>query len=256
MKMHYSIRWMMAMAAGSWTTLASGQELRRALPALGAPEPAAAEMREARAEGGLKISLHAVKNEFEAGEAVKLTLTFENVSGENLRVFMPVPRLAEDNLEVRVNGPAVFRSGFQVRNMMAFLPGPASFPEIKPGEKKTFDFVVNGNPPIVQPGGIILGAVGEYHIQVVYTYQGAGAENIGDMIEGRLAPAADFEPWRGTVVSAPIAIRVNGTVNPLKKGPALRGALVEPMSGTPLEELPARSLRVPSQPVTDKDTGL
>jgi hypothetical protein len=200
-------------------------------PMLGAHQPASSEMLDAQVVEGLKISLDAAQGEFEAGERLSLPLTFENVSRENLRVFLPISRIADEYFEVRVNGPSVWRRPFVARNMMAFLPGPQAFPELKPGEKRTFEFVISGNPPRVSPGHIVLGAPGEYQIQVVYAYQGAGPEPIGRTEKERLA--ANFEPWRGRVISAPIKIRVKGEVQPIPAEPGrLHG---EPR---PLQEAP------------------
>jgi len=197
----------------------------RRLPALGEPVPAAAEMLPAQAAGGLKISLAADKTEVKAGDAVKLTLTFENVSKESLRVFIPIAQVADEYFQVRAAGPSVLQGGMQVRNMRAWLPGPQSFPELKPGEKRAYDFTVTGNPPTVQPGGVMFGAAGEYKIQVVYTYQGGGAEDFGGgaLLEDDARPRADanFTPWRGSVVSEPIRLNVTGEVQAPAGGPRL-----------------------------------
>lgn len=197
------------------TLSAAAQETGRRLPTLGEPEPASEEMLPAQAAGGLKIALAADQAEAKAGDAVKLTLTFENVSKESLRVFMPIAKIADDYLAVRATGPKVLRGGMQVRNMMAFLPGPQSFPEIKPGEKWTFELSLAGNPPTVRPGGVMFGAAGEYRIQVVYTYQGGGPEDLGGApLEGDVRPQAkmDFTPWRGSVVSEPIVLKLSGEI--------------------------------------------
>jgi len=102
----------------------------------------------------------------------------------------------------------------QVRNMMAWLPGPQAFPELKPGDKRTYDFLVTGNPPTVRPGGVTFGAEGEYKIQVVYTYQGGGAEDFGGgaLREDDARPQADanIKPWQGSVVSEPVVLKLTG----------------------------------------------
>ena len=38
------------------------------------------------------------------------------------------------------------QQGPQVRNMMAFLPSLANFPELAPGEKKALELKITGNP--------------------------------------------------------------------------------------------------------------
>ena len=199
---------------------------QRRLPALGAPVPAAAEMLPAQAAGGLKVALAADKTEFQAGDTVKLTLTFENVSKEKLRVLIPMAKVADEYLFVRAIGPSVLKSGIQVGNMMAWLPGPDAFPEIQPGDKRTFEFLVTGNPPSVRPGGILFGAPGEYKIQVVYTYQGGGAEDFGGgaLLEDGARPRADmnFTPWRGSVTTEPITVKLVGEVQaPPARGPQM-----------------------------------
>ena len=210
--------------------VSSAQEPQRRLPVLGAPEPASEEMLAAKAAGGLKISLAADRYEAKAGDAVKLTLTFENVSQESLRVFMPIEKIADEYLVVRAAGPSVLRSGVQVRNMMAFLPGPQSFPEIKPGEKRMFDLMVTGNPPTIRPSGVILGAEGEYKIQVVYTYpSGAVDPQGGALLDDGASPRADanFMPWRGTVVSEPIVLQLTGEFH--MPGPVRQPGRLRPM---------------------------
>ncbi len=97
----------------------------------------------------------------------------------------------------------------------------------------------------------MLGEAGDYQIQIVYTYQGMGPEDL--RIRGR-EPVEPFEPWRGTVLSDPIEIKVKGAVAPLPAGPGpIMRWMREAADSQPLEELPATTPRTRRLPVAGEE---
>jgi hypothetical protein len=175
---------------------------------------------EPQAVNGLRISLAADKAEAKAGDEVKLTLTFENVSKEKLRVFWPVPRFISDQVTLAVTGPGVVQ-GMQARPAIAMIPTEANFPELAPGAKKTLEIKLTGNPPQLAGWAIYLGKEGEYKVKASYAYNGGGPEEIelapmpgGDEMNkgaaGGAAKKPDFKPWNGTVGSQEVTLKLGG----------------------------------------------
>jgi hypothetical protein len=172
---------------------------------------AAAEAPEA--VGGLRIRLAAERPEVQAGEALKLVLTFENVGDEPLRIFQPPDLLVADHVHLRVTGPGVVQRPV-ARPMIAFIPGPQSYPELAPGASRTIEIVLAGNPPAFRAWGIALGEAGDYRVQAEYRYAGEGR---AEMIEPHdRARQPDVQPWRGAVTSNTVAIRLGGNIQPAR----------------------------------------
>ncbi len=218
-------------------------------------EPDPGEPLAAETVGGLKLTLTADKAAAQAGDTVKLSLVFENTGKESLRVFWPPTMVFDDYLTLRVRGPKVMRQNIMVRNMMAMIFGPGNFPEIKPGEKKTYEFTLAGNAPQIQPGNLYLCAEGEYRIQVVYSYQGGAGEDM-ELVEDRRGGRMDFTPWRGSVASNELVIKMTGDFAEPQPNPAGRRFprgprniapdQAAPLGGTPVEELPDTQRRLPA----------
>lgn len=165
------------------------------------------------AVNGLKIVLSAEPAKAKAGDSIQFTLTFENVSKEPLRVFWPVDPLISDSIQIKAEGPDVQRT-LVARPGILFIPGPANYPEIAPGERKSLSFRIQGNPPRFAAWGIFLGAPGRYRIQAAYRYRGLAAEPDLDIRPG--APM-DFTAWSGAVESNEIEIELVGDVQPVPR---------------------------------------
>jgi len=134
-----------------------------------------------------------------------------------------------------------------------FLPGPANYPELAPGEKKTFTLRLEGNPPKFAAWGILLGAPGRYRIRAVYTYRGLAAEPELDVRPG--APM-DFVVWSGRVESNELEIELDGDFQPaprlMRPGepgelqPVDPGGDLNPPQVLPPPALPNRPRRTPA----------
>jgi len=179
------------------------------------------------AVSGLRIVLSAEPAKAKAGEPVTFTLTFENVSKEPLRVFWPVDLMVSDAIQLKAEGPDVQRT-LVARPAILFIPGPANYPEIAPGGKKSYSIRMEGNPPNFAAWGIFLGAPGRYRIQAAYRYRGLAAEPELDIRPG--APM-DFTAWSGVAESNEVEIELVGDFQPV---PRLMQA-VEPGPLLPVE---------------------
>ncbi|MHC4914069.1 MAG: RNA polymerase sigma factor [Planctomycetota bacterium] len=116
---------------------------------------------------GLRLTVSADRKEFSPGETVKLQLTFENTSKEKMRAFLPPANWLDRSLSWKAEGPGA-KQVMVARNMMARLSGLQDYPELAPGEKKTVQYSLRGNPPTVT--GWQLTGAGVYKLAVSYTY--------------------------------------------------------------------------------------
>ncbi|HOX05860.1 MAG TPA: sigma-70 family RNA polymerase sigma factor [Planctomycetota bacterium] len=195
---------------------AEGQPAPAADPSLkpaAAPDPALAApaANEPAAVDGLKVTLSADKAEAKAGEEISLTMTFENVSKEKLRVFWPIERFLADQVSMSATGEGV-QHGAQIRNMMALVPGPDNFPELAPGEKKALTVKISGNPPTAAKLAVYFTKAGSYKVRLGYTYRDAdpmigGLEDGGKPLPGKV--------WIGQVQTQEVEIKLTGDFQPL-----------------------------------------
>jgi hypothetical protein len=190
------------------------------------------------AGNGLKITLAADKEDSRAGEELKLTVTFENVSQEKLRVFWPVERYLADQVTLEAEGDGV-QQGMQVRDMMALMPGLANFPELAPGDKKHLEIKITGNPPTAGRLAVHFTKPGTYKLRVGYTYQEANP-TLGSLEDaGRPVPG---KVWTGKVQTQTITIKLSGEFNPLPlRGlPRRGGPLPQPRTMSPGMRVPVK----------------
>lgn len=189
------------------------------VPADPAPEVKA---NEPVAVDGLKVALSIDKTEAKAGEEIKLTATFENLSKEKLRVFWPVERFLADQVSLEATGDGVQHAP-QMRNMMAMVPTLANFPELAPGDKKTLEIKVSGNPPCAAGLGLYFTKAGAYKLRVVYAFSDANPTLGGLEDEGKPVPG---KVWTGRVQTQEVEIKLSGDFKPVPQrglpGPGLR----------------------------------
>jgi RNA polymerase sigma factor (sigma-70 family) len=153
---------------------------------------------------GLRVTLTAGKTEFSPGEKVKLTLCFENVSKEKMRVFLPPANWLDRSLSWTASGPGAQKQ-MVARNMMARLSGLKDYPELAPGAKKTVELQLGGNPP--QVTGWQLTRPGEYKLSVAYRYSMTNPMHYGGGAPGRGQPVPG-KVWKGTVATNTLKLRL------------------------------------------------
>jgi hypothetical protein len=193
---------------------------------------------------GLRTTLAVDRENAKAGEELKLTVTFENVSGEKLRIFWPVERYLADQITLEVLGDGV-QTGMQLRDMMAFMPGLANFPELAPGEKRTLEIKITGNPPTAQRLAVHFTKPGVYNLRVIYAYEDA-TPSLGGLEDGGMPVPGKV--WTGRVQTQTIEIKLSGEFNPLpSRGLLRRGGLM------PQPRPMGQGMRVPEELMPDRN---
>jgi hypothetical protein len=97
---------------------------------------------------------------------------------------------------------------------MALMPGLANFPELAPGDKKTLEIKLAGNPPAVSKLGVTLTKEGAYKARISYTYKNANPTL--DDLDGGGKPVPG-KVWNGTVQSQELELKLSGEFQPAPK---------------------------------------
>jgi hypothetical protein len=212
-----------AAALAAVAVLALGTPLAvRALSGEGA-KPEATPAAAPEAVDGLKVTLAADKAEAEAGGTVKLTVTFENVSEEKLRV-----NTCNLGAIIQVTGPDADSVSASAPGapVAAADPRLTDFVEIAPKEKRSFDVPVAGNPPRVgaKLAGAFLLKPGAYTFTVAY------ANDVAEYVEyamtarmgaqpRRIVVAVPGKVWKGKAQSGKVEVKLTGKFEPVPPAP-------------------------------------
>ncbi len=212
-----------AAALAAVAVLALGTPLAvRAISGEGA-KPEAAPAAAPEAVDGLKVTLSVDKAEAEVGGTVKLTVTFENVSEEKLRV-----NTCNLAALIQVAGPDADAVSKGAPGALAPAADPrlTDFVEIAPKEKRSFDVPLAGNPPrigakladafLLKPG--------------VYAFKVAYANDVAEYVEyamtarmgaqpRRIVVAVPGKVWKGKVQSGKVEVKLAGKFEPLPPAP-------------------------------------
>jgi hypothetical protein len=136
-------------------------------PGFQQPTPLPEGIEAGRAVDGLKLTLAAAGDSFARGDRIGLTLTFENVSEKPFR--LNTHALHWYCIRWRVTGNAM--QAARMIEICLAAPTMDNFPEMKPGDKKTFEFAFAGERPHMTCGRTttMLNGAGEFGMTVIYT---------------------------------------------------------------------------------------
>jgi len=154
---------------------------------------------------GLKLALSSDRKSCKRGEKITLTLTFENVSGKKMRVFLPSARALGRYVNVKAAGPGVQRRRERLRAMVSGgLPMLKNYPELKPGGKTTVEITLDGWPLRVGGGDLCLAKAGTYKLTAEYTYDKAEVY----YFDPKPNQVPDPKVWKGVVGSSEVKFSV------------------------------------------------
>jgi len=154
---------------------------------------------------GLKLALSSDRKSYKRGEKITLTLTFENVSGEKMRVFAPPAHALARHVNIKAIGPGVQRRRDRLHAMVSGgLPMLKNYPELQPGGKTTVEITLDGWPLRVSGGDLYLAKAGTYKLTATYTYAKAKVY----YFDPKPNQVPDPKVWKGVVASSEVKFSV------------------------------------------------
>jgi hypothetical protein len=153
---------------------------------------------------GLKLTLLADCPEVQAGGVVTLTLSVRNVSDSNFHLHKVPWSESGSRLEWQVTGPGPEAVNVKRRviGSMGVRFNAEDYPELHPGEERSFAFKITGNPPTLEADAasvVQLLKPGSYRIKAFFRNR-----------ESKLPIAA----WTGQVTSNEIEVKFQGKFEP------------------------------------------
>jgi len=168
----------------------------------------------AKAVNGLQLRLSAASRRFKAGEEIELQLTVKNVSKEPLSFYASGLRSNERlNMSWDVAGPDHASTRYDQDGFFSSSSRhPSCYPELAPGEEKTYKLKITGNPPRISQLGSrnFMFKPGPYRLRVIYKNRGTAYYDHKTKkhipVEGTV--------WTGRVTSNEVLLELEGDFKP------------------------------------------